>query len=74
MMNSFGLGNDNGCLWMLIIILIICCCGNGNVCGIFDKLCNCSYLLPIILVLLCCCNKDNAFGGKHFGGLGCGCK
>ena len=69
MMNNFGCGGDNGCLWILIILLILCFCG-GCLDGIFDKLCNCECLIPLILVWLCCCNKgDRDFG---FGG-GC-CK
>ncbi|MBR1867793.1 MAG: chorion class high-cysteine HCB protein 13 [Clostridia bacterium] len=69
LMNFFGFGNDNCCLWILIILLIVCLCGNGFLTGIFDKLCNCGCLLPILLVLLCCCKGDK--GGMN---LGFGCK
>ncbi|MBQ2717633.1 MAG: chorion class high-cysteine HCB protein 13 [Clostridia bacterium] len=67
-MNScFG---SNNWLWLLIIILV-CCCGSGSVCGIFDKLSDCSCLIPIILVLLCCCGDKHNNKGLNFG---CGCK
>ncbi|MGN0819493.1 MAG: chorion class high-cysteine HCB protein 13 [Christensenellaceae bacterium] len=62
-------------LWILIIILILCCCG-GSVCSIFDKLTDCSCLIPLLIVFCCCCSGGKKGGGFNFGSLGsgCGCK
>lgn len=67
MMNLFGFGGDNCCLYILIILLVLCVCGNGCLNGIIDKICNSGCLLPIILILLCCCKNGS---GKHYG-MGC---
>lgn len=70
MMNCFGFGGDNCCLWILLILLIICLCGNGCLNGILEKICNCGCLLPILIALCCCCGK----GDKPGMNFGFGCK
>ena len=59
---------SNNYLWILII-LAICFCQNGSICGILDKLTDCSCLIPLALVYFCCCSNKNK--GLNFG---CGCK
>ena len=69
MMNCFGLGGDNCCLWILMILLIVCLCRNGCLTGILEKICNCGCLLPVLIALYCCgCKGDKP--GMNFG-FGC---
>ena len=62
MMNCFGLGGDNCCLWILMILLIVCLCGNGCLTGILEKICNCGCLY--------CCGCKGDKPGMNFG-FGC---